>query len=421
MSVLIVDDERPNVDLFVRVFDEDFAILTASSGAEALTVLETNAIAVIVSDHRMPGMTGVDLLAEAGTRWPDVRRVLLTAYSDRGLLLDAIRRGHVHEYVVKPWDADDLRLRIQGGIAAFDRAKELAGAERERTILREELDRRIGGSAIIGLEGGLKGLHAALAKLGASDAPVVLRGETGTGKDTFARAIHRDSPRNRGPFVRVACRVAALDLEKKAAQAEGGTLFLDEVAALPGAAQETLLELVDARTCRIIAATRDPLEDAVKAGSFREDLFFRLVVVPLRIPPLRDRGEDIGDLARHFARSIGAQMGKTLQLGDEATALLSRYDWPGNVRELRNVVERACILAEPNATLEREDLLLDFAAPPPPSPAAGASIFDEISADEATRVRDALKAAAGNRARAARSLGIPRTTLNDRMKRLGIV
>jgi DNA-binding NtrC family response regulator len=411
----------------VRLFDEDFRLLTARSGKEAIAALEANEIGVLVSDHRMPGMTGVDLLAIAADRWPDTRRVLLTAYSDRELLLDAIRRGHVQEYVTKPWDADDLRLRIEGGLAAYVRARDLARAARERAALRAEIEERTG-AEIVGLDGGLAGIAEAVAKLAATDAPVVVRGETGTGKELVARAIHRQSRRASGPFVRVACRAMRDDELARALfgaggrveQAAGGTLFLDEVAEIPIDAQALLLETLEDPTVRVVAATRENLEERTKQGTFREDLFFRLNVVPIRIPPLRDRRDDVPRLARHFVTTIGRAMGKALAISDDAIRSLEGYDWPGNVRELKNVVERACVLAEPGTTLEREDLSFDFAGASP-TPAKPASIFEEISAEEAQRVRDALKQAAGNRARAARILGIPRTTLNDRMKRLGIV
>lgn len=421
--VLFVDDEQANLDLVVRLFDDELRLLTAKSGQAAIAHLESEEIGVLVTDQRMPGMLGVDLLAEASKRWPDVRRILLTAYSDRDLLLDAIKRGHVEEYVLKPWDADDLRLRIEGGLAAYARARDLARAAGERALLRAEIDERTGAGAVVGLEGGIA---AAIAKLAATDAPVMVRGETGTGKELVARAIHKGSRRASGPFVRVACRAAASsDLERtlfgpegRLAQAAGGTLFLDEVAELPLTLQGWLLEALEDPAARVIAATRKPIEERTKQGSFREDFFFRLNVVPLFLPPLRERKGDIGPLAEHFARTIGAGMGKSLVVSPAAVAALTAYDWPGNVRELRNVVERACVLAEPRATLEREDLLFDFVLAPAPEEV---SVFDEISAEEAQRVREALKSAGGNRARAARLLGIPRTTLNDRIKRLGII
>src|SRR4051812_22743077 len=190
--VLAVDDERANLDLFVRLFDDDFAIATASSAKEALAILARETVAVIVSDQRMPETSGVDLLAEAASRWPDARRILLTAYSDRELLLDAIGRGHVHEYVLKPWDADDVRLRLAAGVAAFQRARSLASADRERAALRAEIEERSGGFDLVGLD---RTLRSTIDKLAASDAPLVIRGETGTGKELVARAIHRKSAR----------------------------------------------------------------------------------------------------------------------------------------------------------------------------------------------------------------------------------
>ncbi len=427
--VLVVDDEEANRDLSVRIFDDDFRLLVASSGDEALELLAAHEVAVVLSDHRMPGMTGVDLLATLAERWPDTRRVLVTAYSDRDLLLDAIRRGHVQEYVTKPWEVPDLRLRIEAGLASYLRARGLHRAERERTMLREEVERRAGLSEMIGLDRGLATIAATIAKVAASEAPIVIHGELGTGKELTARAIHKGSPRAGGPFVRVGCRslgaASAADVlfapGGAVEQARAGTLFLDEVAALDLDAQARLLGTLDDARVRVIAATREALDERTKTGAFREDLYFALVVLPLRLPPLRERKDDIGPLATHFARTLGAAMGKTLAISPAAIASLSEYDWPGNVRELRNVIERACVLADPITTLERDDILFDFAAPSATAAAQGRSLFEEISSEEAERVRAALKQAAGNRARAARALGIPRTTLADRIKKLGIV
>ena len=220
-------------------------------------------------------------------------------------------------------------------------------------------------------------------------------------------------------------------------QADGGTLFLDEIGDVSPGVQVRLLRVLQERelervggnrtvkvSIRVIAATHRDLEGMVRAGTFRQDLFFRLNVVPLEIPPLRARPSDLPALTRHFLGYFSRQLGKHLDLSAAALESLTRYDWPGNVRELRNVVERAAVLADPIAVLEPEDFSFDMAALPSAAPrAAGAgtgSIFEEIAEAEAERIKDALRKAGGSKARAARILGIPRTTLNDRLRKLDI-
>jgi DNA-binding NtrC family response regulator len=262
-------------------------------------------------------------------------------------------------------------------------------------------------------------MTSAIAKIAATSAPVVIHGELGTGKELVARAIHAQSGRRAGPFIRFACRAEG-EPTSASLEAHGGTLLLDEVAALSPSAQAVLLEILEDPRVRVIATTSEALDERTKEGAFREDLFFRLNVVPLRVPPLRERAGDIEALAAHFARAFGQAMGKRVGLAADALASLRRYDWPGNVRELRNVIERACVLADADVTLERDELSFDFAPAERAAAAGSTSIFEEISSEEAERVRDALKQAKGNRARAARLLGLPRTTLNDRIKRLGL-
>jgi transcriptional regulator with GAF, ATPase, and Fis domain len=275
-----------------------------------------------------------------------------------------------------------------------------------------------------------------------------------TGKELVAREVHRRSARADRPFVRVNCAAfsegileselfgheagsftgAKQTRKGRFEQANGGTLFLDEIGDVSPAVQVRLLRVLQERelervggnrtlklSIRVIAATHRDLEAMVRAGTFRQDLFFRLNVVPLEIPPLRARPADLPALARHFLHYFSRQLGKRLDWSDAALACLARYDWPGNVRELRNVVERAAVLADPVSVLEPDDFSFDMAAlqPAPGAPSAG-SVFEEIAEAEAERIKEALRKAGGSIARAARLLGIPRTTLNNRLRRLDI-
>jgi two-component system response regulator AtoC len=467
-AVLYVDDERANLELFVRSFDEQFRVLVAESGPRALELLEAGElVGVLVSDQRMAPMTGIELLSRAAERWPAIPRVLLTAYSDRELLLQAIQLGKVHDYVLKPWRTEELGLRLRAALELFARQQQLARAAVERDELREREP-----SGIVGLDAGLSALDGLLERIAPTDSTVMLRGESGTGKELAAREIHRRSKRADRPFVRVNCAAFAegmLESElfgheagaftgAKGArigrfeQANGGTLFLDEIGDISPAVQVRLLRVLQEREfervggsrtlkldIRVLSATHRDLEAMVRAGTFRQDLFFRLNVVPLFIPPLRERSGDIATLARHFLAHFGRELGKDLHFSEPALRALATYDWPGNVRELRNVVERACVLADARAVLEPDDLSFDLALAlaltSPPQQASArqtatprqtstqaptASIFDEIAQAEAERIRAVLREAGGSKARAARLLGVPRTTLNDRLRKLAI-
>jgi transcriptional regulator with GAF, ATPase, and Fis domain len=402
----------------------------------------------------MQPMAGVELLTRAEAGWPVVRRMLLTAYSDRDLLLQAIQLGKVHDYVLKPWRAEELGVRLRAALDGFKRQEALARAEAERDLLREEFREREP-SEMVGLDGGLSSVKAVLDRVAPTESTVMIRGESGTGKELVAREVHRRSLRAERPFVRVNCAAFSegiLESElfgheagsftgaKQARkgrfeQANGGTLFLDEIGDVSPAVQVRLLRVLQERelervggnrtvkvSIRVIAATHRDLEGMVRGGTFRQDLFFRLNVVPLEIPPLRARPSDLPVLTWHFLAYFSRQLGKRLDLSAAALESLSRYDWPGNVRELRNVVERAAVLADPITVLEPEDFTFDMATLPtaPPRAAGSGSVFEEIAEAEAERIRDALRKAGGSKARAARILGIPRTTLNDRLRKFDI-
>ena len=456
-AILYVDDERANLDLFRRSFDEEFRVLTAGSGPAALEQLEAgDEIGVLVSDQRMDPMAGIELLTQAASRWPIVTRMLLTAYSDRDLLLQAIQLGKVQDYVLKPWRAEDLRMRLLTGLDAFKRQRAQAQAEVERDILRVELQDQHP-SGIVGLEGGLASVGAMLDRVARTDSTVMIRGESGTGKELVAREVHRRSQRAQRPFVRVNCaafsegvleselfghEAGAFTGAKQARlgrfeQANGGTLFLDEIGDVSLTVQVRLLRVLQERELervggnrtvkvdiRVIAATHRHLEEMVRGGLFRQDLFFRLNVVPLEIPPLRARPGDLAALARHFVGYFSGQLGKQLDLSAAAVQALNSYDWPGNVRELRNMIERAVVLADGSLVLEPDDFSFDMRAVPVPVQrvvgSMSGSVFEEIAQAEAEKIKDALRVAGGSKARAARILGIPRTTLNDKLRRLDI-
>jgi DNA-binding NtrC family response regulator len=464
LPVLYVDDEPDNLTLFRLTFGSDFDVRTAGSGAEALELLARHDIAVLLSDERMPNMRGVDLLASVAERWPDVVRVIVSAYGDAARLLAAINRGHAHEYIVKPWNEGELRSCLERALTMAERRRELSARAERAEVL--EADERARLPDMVGLDGGLASLGGLARRAAATDSTVLILGETGTGKELVARFIHEHSARAAGPFVAVSCAALAegvLESELYGHEqgaftgaarmrrgrfelARGGTLFLDEVGELPARVQVSLLRVLQERTvervgssvsvpidARVVVATHRDLEERVREGQFRADLYFRLNVIPLRVPPLRERVQDIAPLVEHFIlRWARRGLGPRPTLAPDVLAALEQYGWPGNVRELENLVQRALALA-PNGTLTLEDFAFQL-APAIPAATPGAvpiataiatpiatTVRQEARDAEAQRLRELLLFHGGNCTRAAAAAGIPRTTLISRLKKHALI
>ena len=461
--ILVVDDEPENLEAFRFTFRKSFDLHAATGGEEALESLRAKDFAVIVSDQRMPGMAGIDFLKKARALRPDAVGILLTAYTDLSVLIDAVNSGAVYRYVQKPWDSKELGLIIRQAI-------ERHAAARDNARLREQLaqyadyletaERRdIDFGELVGSSPALTSVLELVEKVAPTGSSVLLRGETGTGKELLARAIHVNSPRFNQPFIRVNCAALAAGVleselfghEKGAFTgavarrigrfelADRGTIFLDEVGDLPLEVQIKLLRVLQEREfervggsetlrvdVRVVSATNRDLEAAIRSGEFREDLFYRLNVFPLQIPPLRDRVDDIARLARHFIGKYQRVTGRRVRdVTAAALARLESYSWPGNVRELENVIERAMILCGGD---EIDVEHLAFATAVAPSP-LGRSSEPERRADslpaaleevERRELVAALEKARGNKADAARVLGINRSTLYYRLKKHGL-
>lgn len=439
--VLYVDDEPQNLELFRLQFEEEFEVVTAANGEEALAVLATAPIAVLLSDERMPGMRGVDLLAEAARRWPDVVRVIVSAYGDAPRLLAAINLGHAHEYVLKPWDREELGACIDRALTIATRRRSLEGVAAR--AMHIEADAAAVFGLIVGDDGGLAPALAIARRAALSAVPVLVTGEHGTGKELVARFLHAQSQR-KGAFLRLPCAHVAADaiaaelfgsergdvvVRGRLESASHGTLFLDGVAELPLALQAELAYALDEGrfervgglsavplTARLLGSTHRDLDALVATDRFSSQLKYHFNVV-VALPPLRARAADIAPLALHFAE-------KHTRLGDpphgidqEALAALAAYAWPGNVRELESLVARAVALADSNPlTIDDFTFRLDIAAP-----AELPSAREEARANETTELRRLLLAHGGNVARAARAMNVPRTTLLSRAKKLGLL
>jgi two-component system response regulator HupR/HoxA len=458
--ILVVDDEPDILRAFELSYGDDFRILTAGGGARALEILGAEDVSVIVSDQRMPGMDGSEFLERSMDVRPNAVRIVLTGYTDIDALVRAVNRSRIYRYLAKPWDDEEMRTALTRAIELFSLTRENArlvdelrrANERlavENAYLRTTTSER---GRIVGDGPVIREVLALVDKVAPHGTTVLVQGETGTGKELVARAIHDASPRASRLFVPVNCAAlaegileselfghkrgaftgAVADKQGLFEVADGGTLFLDEISETPPGLQAKLLRVLqegeirpvgdtrDRRVdVRVIAATNRKLEDEVKAGRFREDLYYRLRVFPIRIPPLRDRLEDVPALARHLVARIATQVRKAVgEPTPETIAALQRYTFPGNVRELANELERAILLAEPGAPLT-EDLLSDHvtAGAPQGAPSVLQSRTDGF---EREQILAALERAGGVKTRAAEELGITYRGLLKKMRRLGM-
>jgi two-component system response regulator AtoC len=469
--ILVVDDESDNLDAFRFTFGKTFDLHLASGAEEALNLARAHDFAVVVTDQRMPRMTGLELLRAARDIRPDAVGIIVTAFTDVEVLIESISLGRIYRYVTKPWDSKELRGILIHAVERFHLVREnrrlLDQLSQYVRVLSREADGAFNFGAIVGDSPALRRVLARVEQVAQTTATVLLRGETGTGKEMVARAIHINSPRESRPFVRVNCAALApgvLESELFGHEngaftgavarrpgrfelADGGSLFLDEVGDLPLDVQVKLLRVLQEREfervggvetvkvdVRLISATHRDLERLIAEGKFREDLYYRLNVFPITLPALRERPGDIPLLVEHFMQKFAQSSGKVVTAVEpRAVDSLTAYPWPGNVRELENVVERAMILTS-GSTVTVADL--DFgrrlAMTPstgtPPAAAAdsgaagegGRSLYRRLSDQERGEIIAAVEGAQGNIAHAARTLGINRSTLYYRMRKHGL-
>ncbi len=450
-EILLVEDrESLRAMLAETLAREGYRVEPVASGDEAVRRLaEGRRYALVLTDLKLPGADGLAVLDAALASDPALPVVVLTGFGTVETAVAAMKKGAA-DFLSKPVDIDLLLLLVARHVSARRAAV-------ARALLAEEAGLS-GMPAILGSSPALADALERIRRAAASDVTVLLTGESGTGKELFARAVHALSARATGPFVAV--NVAALPeglvenelfghergaytgaSERRAGRfelADGGTLFLDEIAELPLPAQAKLLRAVEERTflrvggtthvsvdVRIVAATNRDLLARVRAGAFREDLYYRLDVFPVRLPPLRARREDVPALACEFARRVARERKeKEPELSPAALAKLQAHDWPGNVRELRNVVERAVLLAS-GGTIRPADLVLGAPGDPQAALPSLEGTLDEAAerwrrAGEAARIRKALDETGGDRSAAAEALGVPLRRLSQRMKELGI-
>jgi DNA-binding NtrC family response regulator len=445
--LLVEDKDSLRRVLCLTLENAGYSVTESADARAAMQEISRAPHRLVLTDLRMPHGSGLDVLRAARAADPDVPVIVMTAYGSIDEAVQAMKDG-AHDFLQKPVDSNHLLLLVE-------RALEQARLRTENILLREEWSRRYGFPRIIGESDAIKRAVAETQRVSQTEANVLLLGESGTGKELFARAVHHLSPRRDKPFVAINCAAIPETLienelfghergaftgagerrQGKFELASGGTVFLDEIGELPLAVQGKLLRAIEEKTIdriggrapipvdvRVVAATNKDLRAAAESGEFRRDLFFRLAVFPVEIPPLRERGDDITLLARHFAAQIGREMrGREAVLSEASVRALRQHSWPGNVRELENAIERACILSD-STTLEPLDLgLVKMAAPEAFSELDTGGTLAEV-ADRAVRfverrkISEALRAHGGNKTRAAETLGVSYKTLLTKIK-----
>ena len=443
-TILVIDDD----DSLRRVIEytlqgAGYRVLTAAEGAEGLDVFSREHPPLVITDIRMPELSGYEVLRKVREESPDTLVIVITAFGSVENAVEAMKLG-AYDYLTKPFGRDELRLVVE-------KALSFRGLEDENRRLREQLSEKTDFTRLVGTSDEMRQVFDMVQRVAATEATILISGESGTGKELIARAIHHGSERREGPFIPVNCAAipaelleselfghlkgaftgAVKDRKGKFEQADGGTLFLDEVGELPLELQPKLLRALQEREIepvggtvrkidvRVVAATNRDLEEAMVEGTFREDLFYRLAVIPVHLPPLRVRRADIPLLVRHFLKKHG---GADLAVDPGAMERLAAYPWPGNVRELENAVERMIIL--------RRGMLIEEGDLPPRirqqdrAPAGGVLNLPEdgyaLEDLEKEAVLEALRRNGWNQTRAAAFLRIPRHTLLYRMEKYSL-
>ena len=449
-TVLIVDDEKNYPPILSAVLEEEgYETLTASSGVEALDILEGSDVDLVLTDMKMPGMDGIELLERIKSTHPDLPVIMMTAHGTVDKAVEAMQKG-AYSYVLKPFDNTRLVLYVEKAVSMYQVMK-------ENRRLRNAVESQYKFGNIIGKSKAMQGVFDTITKVAPSSATVLIEGESGTGKELVAKAIHFNSPRHDKPFIPVNCSAFVETLleselfghEKGAftganamkkgrfEMADGGTLFLDEIGELPQNLQVKLLRVLQEKyiervggtkpiaiNIRLIAATNKTLEDEILKGNFREDLYYRLNVVRIAIPALRERPEDIRPLLDHFIKKYANERKSDIPIkgvDQNVEKLFYKYQWQGNIRELENMIERAMILCPgdliteadlPNQIKSSIDNTLHLDGIP-----ADAPLYDTLAKVEQTMISRALKLANNVQAHAAELLGIGKSGLNQKIKK----
>ncbi|MCG3118418.1 MAG: Regulatory protein AtoC [bacterium] len=447
-TILFVEDDELFRDAINNFLTENYTVRIAVSAEIALRMLDESQPDLILLDFTLPGMCGIELLKIVKKTWPDLPVIMLTALDRIAKVVEAIKLG-AYDYLVKPIDAEEVLLTIARALEAAEVRRELE--QRRNLQLLKNIEYKI-----VGNSAAINQLKQEIARAGHTDATILLEGQTGTGKELVARALHASSPRASGPFVPLNCGAFPRELMEselfghrkgaftsaqkdqigKFQLAHHGTLLLDEIGELSPEAQIKVLRAVEEQEfypvgatdlvhvdVRIIASTNKNLKQLVEQKLFREDLFFRLNVYPITLPELRERNDDVLLLAKHFMDYFNQKFGKNFQtLSPEAQAVLLQYTWPGNVRELRNLIERI-VLAEEGTEIKKAHLRFLLASAPAPEAENALRLSEsglDLEAIEQSLLRQALELAHGNKTQAAKLLRLTPPTFYYRLKKYGL-
>jgi DNA-binding NtrC family response regulator len=450
--LLIVDDENALREAIAeRLGDHGFVVEQAASGEAAIQRLADFAFDIVITDLRLPGIDGRAVLDAALERYPEIIGIVITGYGTVKDAVEAIKQGAA-DFITKPFQFDALLHVLRSAL-------EQRRLKSENAYLRSQLEQRYRIDGLVGQSRIMRDLFQLLETVAATASTVLIRGETGTGKELAARAIHHASPRRANRFVAINCSAipetlleaelfghvrgaftgAVAARQGRLEQAHKGTLFLDEVGTMSPALQAKLLRVLQEREfervgdshtvkidVRVIAATHSDLARMVADGTFREDLFYRLNVIPIQLPSLRERREDVPLLVQHFLQKLAAEAGRgTVTVSQDALRRLMAYQWPGNVRQLENIVERALAFNHGRSQLDVQDLPPDIQNGPAPTDASEVWFPDDgldferyIEGVELSLIRRSLERTRGNKRQAARLLNLKRTTLIEKLKRL---
>ncbi len=454
MKILVVDDELKMRRVLQMALEEDgYSVVPAKNGKEAIKKISETPFRLVIADMKMPVMDGMELLRKIEKLNENLPVIMMTAYGTVATAVEAMKQG-AYDYILKPFDIEEMKLIVS-------RAINVERLVREKTFQQEELETRYGFNNIIGISSRIREVCETIRKVADVKSTVLICGESGTGKELAAHAIHFAGERSERPFIAVNCAAlsetlleselfghvkgaftgAHADRQGRFELADGGSLFLDEVSAMSPALQASLLRIIETKEfekvggtrtikadVRIIAATNTDLKKLIQKDLFREDLYYRLNVVPILLPPLRERRDDIPILARHFLSLYSTELGKRIkEISPPAMNLLSGYGWPGNVRELENVIERAVVLVEGD-TLGEKDIPLDLSFGKvdntPTGPARNLSYQEAkkevIESFERAFFAKVIEAAGGNITQAAKLTEMDRKNLYEKLKKLNI-
>ncbi len=420
MKVFVVDDEREMTDLVqLGLKKRGFTVMTFGDGTSALAALAEHDVDVVVTDLNMKGMTGLELCQHIVADRPDIPVILLTAFGSFETAVGAIRAG-AYDFVTKPVEIEALAIAIR-------RAAEHRQLRGEVKRLREAVESTRGRGDLVGASPAMRQVYDLIDQVSTTDATILISGESGTGKEVVARAVHDRSRRKDGPFVAVNCAaipesLVESELLSRFHEADGGTVFLDQIGEVALAVQPKLLHAMERKGPRIIAATNHDLEEMVEDKRFREDLYYRINVIHIPLPPLRARGGDVLLFAQHMLRQYAVVFDKkVVGLSPAAAERLISYDWPGNVRELGNCLERAVALAH-FEEIQVEDLPDKVRHRSRTPSLSGHDLPELLTLEEVERrhVLRVLEACNGNRTDAAKMLGLDRKTLYRKLLRWGV-